>query len=215
MTAVFINCLAVLVGSTLGLLIKKSIPEHFKVVVFSASGLVTLVLGLSMALKTQSYLVMIFALACGGICGYALRIEERIMALGNRFENREHAASPSPEGRKEKNFGLGFLTASVLFCSGAMAVVGSIDAGVRGDYSLILIKSVMDGAMSIVLAAAYGPGVMASVAAIFLYQGFFTVTGRWLEPFLGEQGIGSLSAVGGILLLMIGFNAGNEEVQDW
>lgn len=128
------------------------------------------------------------------------------MALGNRFENREHAASPSPEGRKEKNFGLGFLTASVLFCSGAMAVVGSIDAGVRGDYSLILIKSVMDGAMSIVLAAAYGPGVMASVAAIFLYQGFFTVTGRWLEPFLGEQGIGSLSAVGGILLLMIGFN---------
>lgn len=205
MVAVIINSIAVILGSCVGLLLKKGISAHFRSVVFSAAGLVTLVIGLSMALGTQSYLVMIFSVALGGMCGYALRIEDHILALGDRFQKKNDGEEASEEGTG-RSFGFGFLTASVLFCSGAMAVVGSIDAGVRGDYSLILVKSVMDGAMAIILAAAYGAGVMASSVSIFVYQSFFTLAGSWLEPLMGESGINELAAVGGVLLLMIGFN---------
>ncbi|AEC01469.1 DUF554 domain-containing protein [Parasphaerochaeta coccoides] len=205
MVAVFINSIAVIVGSCIGLLVKKRISGHFRSVVFSASGLVTLIIGISMALGTQSYLIMIFSVALGGMCGYALRIEDHILSLGDKFQ-KHPVESVSTEEEGKQGFGFGFLTASVLFCSGAMAVVGSIDVGVRGDYSLIMLKSVMDGAMAIILAAAYGSGVMASAISIFVYQGFFTVAGSWLEPLMGEKGIAELAAVGGVLLLMIGFN---------
>jgi uncharacterized protein len=86
-----------------------------------------------------------------------------------------------------------------------MAVVGSIAAGTKGDYNLILIKSIMDGCMAIIFAAAYGPGVLGSAAVILVYQGFFTLAGGWLSPLMGEAGLVELSAVGGVLLLMIGF----------
>ena len=98
---------------------------------------------------------------------------------------------------------MGFLSSSLLFCSGAMSVVGSISAGTSGDYELILIKSVMDGFMAIVLAAAYGKGVFLSALTILLYQGFFTLAGSWLSPALGEEGIAIISAAGGYLLIML------------
>ncbi|MCK9547684.1 MAG: DUF554 domain-containing protein, partial [Sphaerochaeta sp.] len=96
--------------------------------------------------------------------------------------------------------------ASLLFCSGAMTVVGSIQAGTVGDYRLIMIKAIMDGAMAIIFTSAYGIGVMASALFILVYQGFFTLAGGIIAPALGEGGINELAAVGGMLLLMIGFN---------
>jgi uncharacterized membrane protein YqgA involved in biofilm formation len=93
-----------------------------------------------------------------------------------------------------------------LFCSGAMSIVGSIQAGTSGDYRLILVKSVLDGSMAIVLAAAYGVGVLFSSLFILVYQGFFTLAGSWLAPLLGKTGINELSAVGGILIIMIAFS---------
>jgi hypothetical protein len=98
------------------------------------------------------------------------------------------------------------LNASLLFCSGAMTVLGSIQAGTIGDYRLIMIKSIMDGCMAVIFASVYGPGVIASALFVLVYQGFFTLAGGWIEPILGEDGIGELGAVGGVLLLMIGFN---------
>ena len=103
-------------------------------------------------------------------------------------------------------FAVGFLNSSVLFCSGAMAIVGSISAGTVGDYNLIFIKSVMDGSMAIIFAAAYGPGVLASALSVLVYQGFFTLMGATISPLLKESGLNELSAVGGILLIMIACN---------
>lgn len=197
MLAVFINCGAVILGSLIGILVGKHVKDSFKEIVFSCSGLVTIVMGIQMALGSTNFLVMLIALLLGGALGYLLKIEDRIYSLGEKMGKATHS-----EGTQ--NFAKGFLTASVLFCSGAMSVVGSIQAGTTGDMTTILIKSVMDGCMAVVFASIYGIGVLFSFLFILLYQGFFTLAGGWLQPILGEVGIAELSAEGGVLLLMIG-----------
>lgn len=248
MFATYFNCITVIVGSLLGLLLRTRIKDDFKSVVFACSGLVTLVIGVSMALGTGNYLILLFSLVIGGFSGYALHIEEGVLRLGAWMERKtSRKMKPSRAGTSGteategatggiagdvprdgvdmkiadadardvsvavskpssgSNFAKGFLNASLLFCSGAMSVVGSIQAGTVGDYELIMVKSIMDGCMAIIFAAAYGPGVIASALFILVYQGFFTLAGGWLAPVLGETGIAELSAVGGVLLMMIGF----------
>jgi uncharacterized membrane protein YqgA involved in biofilm formation len=139
----------------------------------------------------------------GGFIGYALRIEDGVLALGTWMERRLSRGRGNAESGR--NFALGFLNASLLFCSGAMTVVGSIQAGTVGDYQLILVKSIMDGCMAIIFSAVYGPGVLASALFVLLYQGFFTLAGGAIAPVLGDAGINELAAVGGVLLMMIGF----------
>jgi len=206
MIATYVNCMAVIAGALLGLLIGKKLTEQFKEVVFTSAGLITLVIGIQMALETQSFLVILFALAVGGFIGYAIGIEKAIYQLGVWMERKtSHPAGVQDPSTSGSLFAKGFLNSSLLFCSGAMAVVGSIAAGTKGDYELILVKSIMDGCMAIVFAAAYGPGVLGSAVVILVYQGFFTLAGGWLSPLLGEAGLVELSAVGGVLLLMIAF----------
>lgn len=197
MLAVIINCLAVIVGSLVGLAVGKRLSDNFRVVVFSSSGLVTLVMGIQMALQSTNFLVLLISLLLGGFVGYLLRIEDRVLSIGDSLAKKTNSSSSA-------GFAMGFMNASVLFCSGAMAVVGSIQAGTTGDMQTILIKSVMDGCMAVVFTTVYGIGVMFSSIFIFVYQGFFTLAGGYLEPIMGEVGITELSAAGGILLVMIG-----------
>ncbi len=145
-------------------MLKKKISDSFKSVVMVAAGVTTLSLGIGMTLDAPSAIANLFALILGGFAGFYLRIEDRILALGNKIGGQQG----------DSDFGKGFLNASLLFCTGAMSIVGSINAGTVGDYELILIKSVMDGFMAIVFAASYGLGVFASAITIFGYHGFFT-----------------------------------------
>lgn len=193
MTAIIINAIAVLCGTIIGLILKKNISSSFKNIVMLSSGVVTLVLGLQMAFEVPSAIAVLFSLLLGGFAGFALKIEDRIMALGNIIGGSEGGS----------DFGKGFLNASLLFCTGSMSIVGAIEAGTTGDYELILIKSIMDGFMAIVFAASYGKGVGASVITIIVYQGFFTLLGGWIEPVLGEAGIAAMSASGGFLLIFL------------
>lgn len=193
MTATIINAIAVLCGTIIGLILKKNISSSFKNIVMLSSGVVTLVLGLQMAFEVPSAIAVLFSLLLGGFTGFALKIEDRIMALGNVIGGSEGGS----------DFGKGFLNASLLFCTGSMSIVGAIEAGTTGDYELILIKSIMDGFMAIVFAASYGKGVGASVITILAYQGFFTLLGGWIEPVLGESGIAAMSAAGGFLLIFL------------
>ena len=193
MIATIVNAIAVLIGTALGLLLKKSISPSFRTIVMTSSGVVTLVLGLQMAFEVPSAIAALFALLLGGFIGFALRIEDRVQALGDRIGGKEGGG----------DFGKGFLNASLLFCTGSMSIVGSIEAGTAGDYELILVKSIMDGFMAIVFAASYGKGVAASVVTILVYQGFFTLLGGWIEPLLGELGIAAMSATGGMLLVFL------------
>lgn len=198
MLAVFINCIAVIVGSLLGMLVGKNVSEKFKEVVFTSSGLITIAMGIQMSLESTNFLALLIALLIGGAIGYLIGIEDGVYHLGEKLQKS------LAKGGDSKNFATGFMNASVLFCSGAMAVVGSIQAGTVGDYQTILIKSVMDGCMAVVFASIYGIGAMFSFIAIFIYQGFFTLAGGFLEPIMGDIGITELSAAGGILLMMIG-----------
>jgi uncharacterized membrane protein YqgA involved in biofilm formation len=203
MIATYFNALMVVLGSFIGLFLKHRLKASYQEVVFTSSGLITLVIGFSMAMQTGSYLILLFSVVIGGFMGYALKIEDGVMSFGSWMERRLSRGRGSAESAR--NFALGFLNASLLFCSGAMTVVGAIQAGTVADYQLILVKSIMDGCMAIIFTAAYGIGVMASALFILLYQGFFTLAGGWIAPILGDAGINELASVGGVLLMMIGF----------
>lgn len=200
MIATIINCITVVLGSLIGLFIKNHISKEFKHIVESAAGLTTLLIGISMGLMTESYVVLLFSIIIGGLIGYSLKIHEGIFNLGNYLERK---TINKGEG---DSFAKGFLNASVLFCSGAMSILGPIQAGTVQDYELLLLKSFLDGSMAIVFSATYGIGVMFSVIVIFLYQGFFTLVGSLVSPLLGDAGLNELSAVGGLMILMIAFN---------
>ena len=131
MTATIINAIAVLCGTIIGLILKKNISSSFKNIVMLSSGVVTLVLGLQMAFEVPSAIAVLFSLLLGGFAGFALKIEDRIMALGNIIGGSEGAS----------DFGKGFLNASLLFCTGSMSIVGAIEAGTTGDYELILTRA--------------------------------------------------------------------------
>lgn len=200
MTGVLINCAAVIIGSLTGLLVGKHIKDSFRTIVFTCSGLVTIVMGFDMAMQSSNYLALLLSLMLGGGLGFVLKIEDSILSAGKRMERLLSGGG----GEKGELFARGFMTATVLFCSGAMSIVGSIQAGTSGNLQTLLIKSVMDGCMAIVFSSLYGIGVLFSFVSILIYQGFFALAGSWIEPILGDAGIAALTAAGGVLLLMIG-----------
>ena len=205
MIATIINCITVIIGSLIGMLLHKKINPEIKDVVFTSAGIMTLVIGMNMAFESQMILYVILSLFAGGILGSIWKIESHILNLGSFLEN--HVI---PEGKREKDsgksFAHGFLNASVLFCVGAMTIVGAIKAGAEGDYDLILMKSVLDGFMAVMFTAAMGIGVIFSVITILVYQGGLTLLATWIGPVIGERGLTELSGLGGVLVLMIGIN---------
>ena len=200
MIATVVNALAVLLGSLLGLLLHGRIRESFKAIVFIGAGLTTIVIGVQMALAGSRIVLLALSLIIGGILGEWWRIEDGILALGGALKK---TFAKKETGR---DFAYGFLDASVLFCVGAMTLIGSFKAGAEGDYALILTKSVLDGFMAIVLTAALGVGVAFSAIPILVYQGGLTLAAVWLKPLVSEALLKELSGVGGALVLMIGIN---------
>lgn len=200
MLATIINSLAVLAGSIIGLVLRKGIQERYQKIIFTAAGLTSLTIGIQMALKTSHMLAFAVALILGGLLGTLLNIEGAVLGLGERLKRRFAKKS---EG---STFAEGFLSASVLYCSGAMAIVGSFKAGTEGDYSIILTKSVLDGFMSIIFAGAMGPGVAFSALSILVYQGALTIVSVWVKPFVTDIMLAELTGIGGALVIMIGLS---------
>lgn len=198
MLAAVINALAVVIGSIIGLILRKGIKERYQQIIFAASGVTSLTIGIQMVLKTNHLLAFAIALILGGLIGTWLNIEGAIMSFGERLKKRFDKKS---EG---STFALGFLNASILYCAGAMAIIGSFKAGTEGDYSIILTKSVLDGFMSIIFAGAMGPGVAFSALSILVYQGILTIASVWVKPFVTEIMLAEITGIGGALVLMIG-----------
>ena len=198
MFGTIINALAVIVGSLLGLILRKGIKERYQQIIFAASGVTSLVIGIQMALRTTHLLAFALALIIGGLVGTWINIEGAVMDFGEKLKRRFDRKS---EG---STFALGFLNASVLYCSGAMAIVGSFKAGTEGDYSILLTKSVLDGFMSIIFAGAMGPGVAFSAITVLVYQGLLTLVSVWVKPFVTDLMLAELTGIGGALVIMIG-----------
>jgi uncharacterized membrane protein YqgA involved in biofilm formation len=200
MIATLVNCATVIIGSLIGLILHTKINESFKRVVYVGAGMISLVLGIKMGLVTTRIVFMALALIIGGMLGEWWNVEGGILRFGD-FLKRRFARKESG-----KDFAGGFLNASVLFCVGAMTLVGAFKAGAEGNYDLILTKSVMDGFMAIMLTAAMGIGVAFSAITILVYQGGITLLAGVLQPLVHELLLGELTAVGGVLVIMIGLN---------
>jgi uncharacterized membrane protein YqgA involved in biofilm formation len=200
MLATVINALAIVAGSLIGLLLKKGLSKRFQTAIFTAAGITTIVIGMQMALKTSHILALALALILGGLLGTAIRIEDAVLSLGERLKNR------FSRGDESGNFALGFLNASVLYCSGAMAIIGSFKAGTEGDYTILFTKSILDGTLSVLFASAMGIGVAFSAISVLAYQGLLTLVSIWLKPFVTPLMLAELTGIGGALVLMIGLS---------
>lgn len=201
MIATIFNCALILIGSLLGILLRNRISARFTAIVMQALALCVLGIGLSSALKTENTLCVIVCMVLGCLLGEALRIEERLDHFGD-FLKQKLLRGKAESGR----FTEGFVSASILYCVGAMAVMGAIDAGVRGDYALLISKGVIDGVTAITFAAVLGIGVAFSLLPVFLYQGALTLLASLVAAYLAPAALVEMSAVGGLLIVGIGFN---------
>ena len=201
MVGTLINTVAILVGTALGLLLRKGIPERLRETVVQGQGLCVILIGLSGALKTGDTLCMIICMVAGALIGAAINIEKRLNDLG-AFLERKVTRGTGETGSVAK----GFVSASLLFCVGAMAIVGAMDSGLRGDHSTLIAKSALDGISAIFFASSLGIGVGLSAFAVLIYQGAIALLAMWIEPLLTETVITEMSAVGGLLIVGIGLN---------
>lgn len=190
-----VNAGAVLLGGGLGLLLKKGIPQRVSDAVMKALGLAVLYLGLSGAWDMEKPLVTIASLAIGTAVGTALKLDDMVGALAQKLTGRL--------GKGEWKDGM--VTASLLFCVGAMGITGALTDGLTGDHSILFTKAFLDGISACFLASAMGAGVLLSAGALLAYQGLFTLLGVFFSAFFA-QAAGAMGAVGSLLLVPIAFN---------
>ena len=196
------------VFSVIGIIFSKRISDNLSRVVQTGSGVVTMVIGIEMALAYENIIFLAMAIIAGGILGSWMDIDGKILllgdALGKLVLRKKHSQGQQEQG--SSNFAYGFLNASVLFCVGAMAILGSIKAGIDGDYTIIFTKSVLDGFMAIVFAAALGIGTAFSALTVLVYQGALILLSGLVAAYTNDVLLAELGATGGILIIMIGVN---------
>ncbi len=198
MFGTIVNSVAIIAGSLIGLLFKGGISQSYKTTVMQAVGLAVVLIGLKGAFKTDEILLMIASLVLGGLLGEYLAIEDKLEKAGKWLEARF--------SRNGNNIATGFVTASLIYCVGSMAIVGSLESGLAGNHQTLYAKSILDGVASIILASTLGLGVMFSAAAVLVYQGAITLTATLIKPFLTPAAINEMSAIGGVLIMAIGIN---------
>lgn len=197
MTGTFINIAAILIGGSIGLIFGARIPERFKNTVIAGMGLFTAAMGLQMFLKSENQLIVLGALIIGALLGEWLKIEDRLQALGQTLEQRFSKDTETGAGSK---FVRGFMVASLLFCIGPMAILGSIQDGLTGDYNLLAVKSTLDGFASIAFASTLGVGVMFSAIIILVYQGGISLLAGQLSSIVTDPMMNEMTATGGVIL---------------
>lgn len=195
MKGTLVNAAAVLSGSVVGLLLKRGMPERYQHTIMQGLALAVGVIGLQMAFKTQNMLIVILSIVMGAVVGEALNIDALLTKLGNWLTAKL--------GSQYGNVGEGFVTASLVYCVGAMAVVGSIQDGLTGDASTLYAKSMLDGVSAVVFASTLGVGVALSSISVIAYQGTITLLAGAFSTLLTEQIITELTAVGGVLIIGI------------
>lgn len=193
-----VNALAIIGGSLVGCWLQTRFPERIRAIVFQGLGLCVLLIGIQMALKVENILIVIFAILLGGITGELLRLDMVFERLGDRFKKLIKS--------KNANFTEGLITASLIYCIGAMAIIGSLEEGINGNMEILLTKSILDGFASIALAASYGVGVLFSFIPVLLYQGAITIGSGFFQQYFSDIMIVQITACGGLLIVGIGIN---------
>ena len=200
LTGSFVNVAAILVGGGLGLLLKKGLPERISDAVMKGLGLCVLYIGISGCLEGKNALVAVISIALGSIIGSIINFDKHINSAAKRVENK------FVKKDSESRFAEGFVAASLLYCVGAMAIVGSLDSGISQDYSTLVTKSVIDGVSAIVLASTMGFGVLLSALPVFVYQGAITLLAGFVSPYLSDYIVAEMTCVGSLLIVAIALN---------
>ncbi|RQD56264.1 DUF554 domain-containing protein [Desulfonatronovibrio magnus] len=196
--ATIVNACAIILGSLIGVLLGRNFPDRVRTIVYQGIGLSVLVIGIDMALKYDNIVLVVFSVLLGAVTGELLRLDQRLTNLGNILKNRIKS--------RDTGFTDGFVTASLIFCIGSMAILGSIDEGIRGERTILLTKSILDGFISIPLASTYGMGVLFSALPVLIYQGSITIAASQSQAFFTPMIITQITAVGGLLIMGIGIS---------
>lgn len=201
MVGTLINAAAVAVGALLGLWVGGRLPDRYARAVLTAMGLVTLILGVSMALEVYQMIVVVLSLVLGTLAGELMHIDRGL----DRLAEQLHAWRPKGSGGQGK-FVEGFVTTSLLFCVGSMAILGPIEEATSGKIDILLTKSVMDGVSACFFAASLGSGVLLSALAVLLYQGAVALGAGSLASYLTSEAVANMTATGGVMLVGLGIS---------
>ena len=192
------NSLTVLIGSITGLIIGKFIPEKTQETIFNCLGLFTIYIGLNMAFNTKHSIAVLLSLILGAITGELLGLDNKLNNLGDTIKAKLKLSNAK--------FTEGFVTASLLFCVGAMAIIGAFEDGLRHNPEILITKGIMDGISSIMLAGSFGLGAALSIIPMFIYQGALTFLAIWAEPLITQEMYANISGLGGLMIMGIGLN---------
>lgn len=201
MLGTIVNSIAVIVGCLVGLVVKGRLTEKISTTIMNGLALCTLYIGISGALNGGDTLIMIISVAIGALLGEIIDIDKWLNKLGYYLESKF-------KGKKENNISIaeGFITSSLLFCVGAMAIVGSLESGLKGNHDTLFTKSILDGISSIIFTSSLGIGVIFSAVTVLVYQGAITLGAGLLSGVLSITVITNMSAVGGLLIIGLGLN---------
>lgn len=200
MLGTIVNCITIIIGSCIGLILKKGFPSRIGNSIIYGIALCVMFIGIDGAFEGENILISIISIAVGAVIGELIDLDGKLNALGVKIQNKF----------KNKNgndkIAEGFVTATLLFCIGAMSIVGSIKSGMSGDHEMLFAKSLMDGICSAVLASSMGIGVILSTVVVFLYQGLITVSANFVSVFLTETVIAEMTAVGSLIIIGLSLN---------
>lgn len=198
MFGTIINSLAIIFGSLIGLIFKNIIPERLSESLLKAAGLSVVIIGIKLSMSSDNLTLIIISMLLGTIIGEFVDIEKKLDKFGDIVQSKINS--------KENNVATGFVSCTLIYCVGSMAIVGAIQSGLTGNHEILYSKSILDGIISITMSVTMGIGVMFSSISVFVYQGIITVMAQGLQSFLNETIISEMTSVGGILIMTIGFN---------
>jgi uncharacterized membrane protein YqgA involved in biofilm formation len=198
MLGTIVNSLGIIVGSFIGLMFKNIIPPRLSDSLLKATAVTVIAIGIKLFLAGENLTLLIISVLLGTLIGEQLDIEKRLDNLGLRVQSKFE--------NKESDVAAGFVTCTLIYCVGSMAIVGSIQSGLTGNNEILFSKALLDGIVSITMTASMGIGVMFSSVSVFIYQGTITLLAQFLQSLLSDVVVGEMTSVGGVLIMAIGLN---------
>ncbi|MEG0291199.1 MAG: DUF554 domain-containing protein [Anaerovoracaceae bacterium] len=200
MFGVIVNASAIVIGSLVGVLLKKGIPSAWNDQIMKALGLSVLYIGITGTLGGRNAMVIIISMVIGTVIGLALSLDDRINQFGEFLESKVN------KGESKSSFSEAFVTSTVLFCVGAFAIIASLKAGLEGDYQMLYTKAILDGIPAMLLASTLGIGVIFSALMVFIYQGAFVILAQYIAPYLGEAVTAEIGCIGSLIIIGMALN---------
>ena len=200
MLGTIVNCITIVIGAFLGLFVKGRMNENISKTIMNGLALCVIYIGISGALKGNNTIVLIISITIGAFIGEVIDIDSKLESLGKSIENK------FSKNKGDSKIAEGFITSTLLFCVGAMAIVGALESGISNDHSTLFAKSLLDGISSLIFSSTLGIGVMLSAISVFVYQGSITLAAGLLSNVLSDVAINNMSAVGSLLIIGLGLN---------